>query len=85
MNPDASSTRTSCNRTNLSVRQNKVAFLSENVQEAGVRGRGQVRSVRDKDRNEDGDVADEVAEVADLEAHDQFEQAGVGDGYTERD
>ena len=66
-------------------RKKRIVFLSENVQEAGIRGRGEVRRVRDKDRTEDDDVADEVAEVADLEAYDQFEQAGVGDGYTERD
>ena len=53
----------------METRKNRVAFLSENVQEAGIRGRGEalVRSVRDKDRTEDDDVADEVAEVADLE------------------
>ena len=51
-------------------RKKRVAFLSENVQEAGVRGRGEVRRVWDKDRHEDDDVADEVAEVADLEDHD---------------
>ena len=39
-------------------------------QEASIRGRGQVRRVRDKDRTEDDDVADEVAEVADLEDHE---------------
>ena len=48
-----------------------------------------MRSVRDKDRNEDDNVAD-VAEVADLEDRErlnqgQFEPAGVGDGYTECD
>ena len=47
--------------------------------------------MRDEDRDEDDDVADEVAEVADLEVNvvfmtqGQFEQAGVGDGYTECD
>ena len=51
-------------------RKNRVAFFSENVQEAGIRGRGEVRRVRDEDRDEDDDVADEVAEVADLEDHE---------------
>ena len=50
-------------------RKKRVAFFTENVQEAGIRGRGEVRSVRDRDRDEGDDVADEVAEVADLEDH----------------